>query len=232
MSRTSTLRKQTRRTTRSANNKVTPVAAEARDTAVRYAETTREWAAPKVEAAKDWAAPRVEPAVDKLKSDVVPAVAGAVTAALAATEPARHEAATRGSAALAALKGEVEPPQPKKHRVRKLFLLATVLGAAYAGWKAWAAKSTANPADAWATPSTTTYGTSGVTPMPATERPATDDAAGAGPDEALADAADEAAAEDESAEGASAGTTTEAVTPKNARKVSQAASKGTKPSSS
>ena len=52
MSRTSTLRRQNRRTTRSANKKVTPVAAEARDTAVRYAETTREWAAPKVEAAK------------------------------------------------------------------------------------------------------------------------------------------------------------------------------------
>ena len=144
MSRMTTLQKKSRTKARHANKRaakaVSPVAADARDAAVRYADATRDWAAPKVETAvdwaapkvdtaKDWAAPKVEPAVDKVKSDVLPAVAGAVTTALAATEPARAEAANRGSAALAALKGEVDPPKAKKHRVRKLFLLATVLGA-------------------------------------------------------------------------------------------------------
>lgn len=233
MSRTKTLRKQTRSKARAANKKAAPVAAEARDTAARYAGQTRDWAAPRVEAAKGWAAPRVEPAVEKVQKDVLPAVAGAVTAALAASEPARHEAASRGSAALAALKGEVAPPKPKKHRVRKLFLLATVLGAAYAGWKAWAAKSSADPAQAWSSNSSS-YGAgssagssaSGVTSVSAAARPTTDDTAGAGPDEALADAADEAKVEDEPAGGKAAGTTTEKVTPKNARKVSDAAAKG------
>lgn len=229
MSRTKTLRKQTRSKARAANKKAAPVAADARDTAARYAGQTRDWAAPRVEAAKDWAAPRVEPAVEKVQKDVLPAVAGAVTAALAASEPARHEAASRGSAALAALKGEVQAPKPKKHRVRKLFLLATVLGAAYAGWKAWAAKSSSDPAQAWSS-SSSSYGAgssgSGVTSVTSASRPATDDTAGAGPDEALADAADEAKVEDEPAGGTAAGTTTEKVTPKNARKVSDAAAKG------
>jgi len=231
VSPTSTLRKQTRRSARSANKKVSPVASDARDTAVRYAETTRDWAAPKVEAAKGWAAPKVEPAVEKVKDDVVPAVAAAVTAALAASEPVRTEAAQRGSAALLALKGELEAPKPKKHRLRKLFLLAGVLGAAYAGWKAWAAQSSAgSPTEPWTTTGTSgaagsSMGTvTGVTS--ATTRPSTDDTAGAGPDEAIADAADEAKAEDESPAGSAAGTTTEPVTPKNARKVSDAASKG------
>jgi hypothetical protein len=231
VSRTSTLRKQTRSTARSANKKVSPVASDARDTAVRYAETTRDWAAPKVEAAKEWAAPKVEPAVEKVKDDVVPAVAAAVTAALAASEPVRTEAAHRGNAALLALKGELEAPKPKKHRLRKLFLLAGVLGAAYAGWKAWAAQSSSgNPAEPWTT--TGTYGAAGATTgtvtsvTPATTRPSTDDTAGAGPDEAIADAADESKAEDESPGGSAAGTTTEPVSPKNARKVSGAAAKG------
>ena len=198
-----------------------------KDWAAPKVETARDWAAPKAGAAKDWAAPKVEPAVDKVKSDVLPAVAGAVTAALAATEPARSEAATRGTAAIAALKGEVAPPKQKKHRIRKLFLLASVIGAAYAGWKAWVAQQqNDDPTSPWATPSPSSETSmSTVTPV----RPTTDDPAGAGPDEALADAVDEAsAAEDTSANATSA---TEPVTPKNARKVSDAASKGTsKPS--
>ena len=154
MSRTLTLRK----------SKSRPVA---------YADATKDWAAPKVETAKDWAAPKVETGVDKVKTDVLPVVAGAVTAALAASEPVRTEAASRGSAALAALKGEIEAPKPKKHRIRKLFVLATVLGAAYAGWKAWAAQQqSTDPVSPWTTDSTTSMST--VSPV----RPATDDPGG------------------------------------------------------
>ena len=227
-----TLQKKSRKTARRANKRtsaaVSPVAADARDAAVRYADATRDWAAPKVETAvdwaapkvgtaRDWAAPKVEPAVDKVKSDLLPAVAGAVATALAASEPARSEAANRGSAALAALKGEVAAPKKRKHRVRKLFLLATVLGAAYAGWKAWLARSN-DPVDAWTTP---------VVPAPApvgnvtavSSTLVTDDPAGASPDEALADAAEEDKVDL---------TTTEPVSPARAKKVSDAAAKGSK----
>ena len=121
-----------------------PVVAEVRDNALRYAGSTRDWAAPKVDSAvewvgprvesaaewasphvstaREWVGPRIEPTVDKVKSDVLPAVTGAVATALAASEPARHEALSRGSAALAALKGEIAPPK-KTHKVRSLVLM-------------------------------------------------------------------------------------------------------------
>ena len=163
----------------------------------------------------------MEPAVDKVKSDVLPAIAGAVATALAATEPARGEAANRGSAALAALKGEIDPPKAKKHRVRKLFLLATVLGAAYAGWKAYVARSN-DPVDAWTTPPMSAAPAAApvgnVTAVSSTsDAPTTDDPAGASPDEALADATEEAQVDL---------TTTEPVSTARAKKVSEAAAKG------
>ena len=236
MSRMTTLQKKSRTKARHAHKRaakaVSPVAADARDATVRYADATRDWAAPKVETAVDWAAPKVgtardwagpkvEPAVDKVKSDVLPVIAGAVATALAATEPARGEAANRGSAALAALKGEIDPPKTKKHRVRKLFLLASVLGAAYAGWKAYLARSN-DPVDAWTTPPTPAAPAAApvgnVTAVSSTATtPTTDDPAGASPDEALADATDETDVDL---------TTTEPVSPARAKKVSQAAAKG------
>jgi len=154
---------------------------------------------------------------------VLPAVASAVVSALAASEPARNEAATRGTAALAALKGEVGPPRRSKHRIRKLFLLTAVLGGAYAGWKAWVARNM-DPVDAWTTapaPSARPQAPVGsVTPVSAGGI-TTDDPAGASPDEALADAAAEEDAPVDL-------TTTEPVSTASAKKVSQAAAKGAK----
>jgi hypothetical protein len=242
-----TLQKKSRSTARRANKRaaktVSPAAADARDAAVRYADATRDWAAPKVEtavdwaapkvetavdwaapkvnSARDWAGPRMEPAVEKVKSDVLPAVAGAVATALAASEPARSEAANRGSAALAALKGEVAPPRRSKHRIRKLFLLATVLGGAYAGWKAWVARTT-DPVDAWTTaPAPYRPQTAAGTVTPVGVGVGVDDPAGASPDEALADAAAEEDAPVDL-------TTTEPVSTASAKKVSQAEAKGPK----
>jgi hypothetical protein len=237
------LRKESRKSARRAGKKMAPVASDARESAVRYAESTRDWAAPKVEAAMEWAAPRVEPVATRVKEDVLPRVAEAVTAALAASEPAREEAKSRGSAAIAALRGEVEAPKPKKHRVRKLFLLAGVVGAAVAGWKAWVGQSNNQP-EPWATPIGTassagagTGGTAGSSgsgrtggTSGSTVAPVTDDAAGAGPDEALADQAEEDAV---SAEKATPGSTTggsrtstasstEKVPPKAAKKAAKA----------
>lgn len=240
---TLTLRRRRRSTPMS---KVAPLAADAREAALRYAESTKGWAAPRAAAAKDVAKDKMEPALEKVTHDIVPAVAAAVTGALAASEPVRHEAATRGSAALAALKGEVAPPKRKKHRLRKLFLLASVLGAAYAGWKAFVAQqqsADSHPVDAWRTPSgaspayaastaTTPAGASngspGVTapsaaPVAPVDRPTTDDPAGAGPDEALADAADEAEGDKT---GSTSTRTTETVSATQAKKTSEAAAKG------
>ena len=244
MSRMTTMRKETRRSARRANKKVAPVASDARDNAMRYAESTRDWAAPKVEAAKDWAAPRVEPVATRVKDDVLPKVAGAVTAALAASEPAREEARTRGTAAIAALRGEVEAPKPKKHRVRKLFLLAGVIGAAVAGWKAWVGQQNRQP-DPWATPISspptmagTSTGSSAPTGSTLGSAPVTDDAAGASPDEALADAAEEDAVSAEKQRsksrtaGAStggAGVSTEKVPPKAAKKAKTEGEAGRSP---
>ena len=241
MSRMTTMRKETRRSARRANKKVAPVASDARDNAMRYAESTRDWAAPKVEAAREWAAPRVEPVTTRVKDDVLPKVAGAVTAALAASEPAREEAKTRGTAAIAALRGEVEAPRPKKHRMRKLFLLAGVIGAAVAGWKAWVGQQNRQP-DPWATPISSpptmagsSTGSSGSTLSSA---PVTDDAAGASPDEALADAAEEDAVSAEKRSrsrtaGASTGgagvSSTEKVPPKAAKKAKAEGDAGRSP---
>ncbi len=236
MSPMTTLQKKSRSTARRANKRaattVSPVATDAREAAVRYADATRDWAAPKVETAVDWAAPKVttardwagpkvEPAVEKVKSDVLPAVASAVVSALAASEPARSEAAIRGSAALAALKGEVGPPRRNKHRVRKLFLLTAVLGGAYAGWKAWVARNM-DPVDAWTT-APAARPQAPVTPVTPVSAGGitTDDPAGASPGEALADAA----AEDDAPVDL---TTTEPVSTASAKKVSQAAAKGAK----
>jgi hypothetical protein len=237
--------------------------ADARETATRAAETTREWAAPKVEAAREWATPRVEPAVTKVKDDVLPKVAGAVAAAVAASEPAREEARTRGTAAVAALRGELElePPKPKKHRLRKLFLLTSIAGAAWAGYKAWVAKS-GNQPEPWATPissvpgssGSSTTGTSTATSPAATTGSATsssfessaddgspsgtgsgspvagvvtDDAAGASPDEALADAADESAHLTEATPADMPAAVTETVSPKQSKRAKDAAASDT-----
>ena len=237
MSRSTTdlkkLRKESRKSARRAGQKMAPVASDARDSAARYAESTRDWAAPKVEAAREWAAPHVEAGATRVKDDVLPRVAGAVTAALAASEPAREEAKTRGSAAFAALKGEIEAPKPKKHRMRKLVLLAGVIGAAVAGWKAWVGQTNRQP-EPWATPigtassaGTGTGGTAGSTTgtgMRTAATPVTDDTAGASPDEALADKAEEDAVSAEksttgaSSSGPSTTSTTEKVPPKAAKK--------------
>jgi Family of unknown function (DUF5324) len=114
--------------------------------------TAKDWAAPHVETAKDWAAPHVETAALKVKDDLVPKVAEAVVAAFAATEPTREEAKSRGTAAIAALRGEIAPPPSRRRRrFKRFFLLVTVSGAAIAGWKVWSSKNAASRPDPWVT---------------------------------------------------------------------------------
>lgn len=215
-----TLRKDARAKARRADKKVSPVASETRDTVVRAAGTSYDWAAPKVEAARDWAAPRLEPAVDKVRTDLAPKVAGAVAAALAASEPTREEAKSRGTAAIAALKGEVAAPKPRKRRLGKLLLLTATVAAAVAAWKAWTAWSAqrSDLPEPWA--GSTSYGAGSVTPV--ATHPTGDDLAGAGPDEALADASavPAAPATDQPT------VTTESVSPEQADRVDDASGRG------
>ena len=168
-----TLGNKSRKQARRANKKVAPVASDARESVVRAAGSSYDWAAPKVEATRDWAAPKVETAIEwagphvetakewaaphvetaaiKVKSDVLPRVAEAVTAAIVASEPAREEAKIRGTAAIAALRGELDPPPSRRRRrTKRFFMFLTLTGAAIAGWKVWSASRSERP-DPWVT---------------------------------------------------------------------------------
>jgi vacuolar-type H+-ATPase subunit H len=151
-------------------------------------ETAREKAGPVISEAREKAAPAVHDARDKLATEVLPVITAAIAAAGEATEDVRGETKKRGKAAVAALKGDVEAPAPKKHRFRN-FLLVLGLG----GVVAFVAKKLSDR------PSTTTWESS-PTPAPAPAAPAgahkaepfgADDQGGSSPDVAAADAAAE-----------------------------------------
>jgi vacuolar-type H+-ATPase subunit H len=150
-------------------------------------ETAREKAGPVISEARDKAAPAVHDARDKLTTEVLPVITAAIAAAGEATEDVRGETKKRGKAAVAALKGDVEAPAPKRHRFRN-FLLVLGLG----GVVAFVAKKLSDR------PSTTTWESS-PTPAPAPSAPAGahkaepsgDDQGGSSPDVAAADAAAE-----------------------------------------
>jgi hypothetical protein len=172
MTDVTTLRKKSRKQARRVNKKAAPVASDARESVIRAAgssydwaapkvEATKDWAAPKVGATKDWAAPRVEATKDwaaphvetaalKVKEDVLPKVAEAVALALVASEPVREEAKIRGTAAIAALRGELDPPRSRRRRRgKRFFLLLTAGGAAFAGWKVWSSKNASDRPEPW-----------------------------------------------------------------------------------
>lgn len=150
-------------------------------------EAAREKAGPVIAEAREKAAPAVQDARDKISSDVLPVITAAIVAAGDATEDVRGETKKRSKAAVAALKGDIEAPGPKKHRFRN-FLLVLGLG----GVVAFVAKKLSDR------PSTTTWESS-PTPAPAPAaptgahrgEPADADQGGSSPDVAAADAAAE-----------------------------------------
>lgn len=192
------------------------------------AEQTRDWASPRVHAAKEWAAPRaqkgidaaaprvehavdavtpkIDAARDKLVEEVLPKLVEAITAATSQASAVREEATSRGSDAVAVLKGEAVAKPKKKHRVRKVLMLGGVVAAGAAAVKAmrgkkddpWAAPAGANT---WATPSVPA-----ATPSPTGAAHGADTSAQA--DDAAAIAAEaaleEAAASESNAPGAGA----------------------------
>ncbi|MGH8868511.1 MAG: DUF5324 family protein [Actinomycetes bacterium] len=137
MSRVKTARRKAERASRTAqrarrsahktvNTSVAPRLGSARDTAVSYAGDAAEWVHPHYETARD-----------RVKDDVVPKLSDAVTRGLAASEPVREEALHRGTAAIAALKGNLEPPKKKRRWGRRLLVLVGVAGAAAGALTAW-----------------------------------------------------------------------------------------------
>jgi hypothetical protein len=144
-----------------ASGRVVPAAQAARHAAEPALAVAWEKAAPLIESARSRAgdvahdlAPRVESARDKIVEEVVPRVGAALTGALAASAPYREEAARRGGAALAALKGEVEVPKKKRHIGRNLLVVSGIAGLVALAYKYLTGESKSS---GWQTPSGTTY---------------------------------------------------------------------------
>lgn len=104
---------------------------------------------PKVDAAATRAACRTRQAARHAAEYTAPRLENAVTSARAAAEPVREEAVARGSAALAALRGQVTAAEiakiQKKHSRRakcgrlakRLTVLGILAGAAVVAWRWW-----------------------------------------------------------------------------------------------
>ncbi|MGX1755558.1 DUF5324 family protein [Streptomyces lydicus] len=104
---------------------------------------------PKVDAAATRAACRTRKAARQAADYTAPRLENAVTHARAAAEPVRDEALARGTAALAALRGQVTAAEiaklQKKHSRRakcgklakRLAVLGILAGGAVAAWKWW-----------------------------------------------------------------------------------------------
>jgi hypothetical protein len=177
---------------------VAPHVEHARDKAAPVLAEARQKAAPYVAEARDKAAPALSEAKLKLTNEVLPVLTAAIAAANEATEDVREEAKKRGKATAAALKGDLQPPKKKKHRLRRLLTVLGLGGAVFAVVKklsdrdattAWQSSYTPPPAPPAppAPPSATTVSD----PAGAHRAEAGDDEGGASPDVAAADAAAE-----------------------------------------
>ena len=121
-----------------ARDKATPYVNTALEKAGPYVATAKERITPVAEQAlasgKDIARDKIKPgyehALETTRDTVVPAMAAAVAAAAASSAPVRQEAKVRGSAALAALRGETAVRRSRRWPlVGAALLLGAVLGA-------------------------------------------------------------------------------------------------------
>jgi vacuolar-type H+-ATPase subunit H len=161
-----------------------------------HVETARAKAGPVIADARDKAGPVIADARDRFTQEVLPVLTAAVAAASEATEDVRGDAAKRGRAAVAALKGQVDPPK-QKHRVRKLLMLLGL-----GGIVAFVVKkmSDREPTTAWQSSYTPPAPSAASTTMPGAPdadasgtgahraEETADDVGGASPDVAIADA--------------------------------------------
>jgi hypothetical protein len=190
-------------TVENARGHIVPAMESARGHIVPAVDNARTHIVPAVEEAREKVGPAVEHARNVLVDDVVPRVSTAMSHAVTASEPYRDEAVRRGTAAYAALRGELEAPKPRrKHKWARILITVTALGGAAVAayrvlksgsdrqWQPMAATaptptSTGNSRPAgYAEGSAWTGGNTGSTTPPA---PA--DTVGASPGEAVADRA-------------------------------------------
>jgi vacuolar-type H+-ATPase subunit H len=145
-------------------------------------DAARETLAPRIADAREMAAPHVADARERLRKDVLPTVQSALAEARDQAGPMAEEAKRRGTAAAVALTGD----QPKKRgRKRWIALLALGGAAAVAARRLLGSDSGTHAGSPNAySPPVPNQRTSPLTDVG-------DDAAGASPEEAIADRADE-----------------------------------------
>jgi hypothetical protein len=100
------------------------------------AEDLRSYLMPAVANARDVVAPALVTAGTRARDVVVDEVLPRVKDGLAATEPLRHEAASRATAAAHALAGHTTAPR-SRHLGRKAVMVTLIGAGAAAAWRAW-----------------------------------------------------------------------------------------------
>jgi hypothetical protein len=109
-----------------AREKVSPYAEKAVERGAHYAGVAVEKASPVIDDALARVGPATELAAEKargrLNDDVLPKVTAALAALAAAAEPVVEETSRRGRATKAALKGEIDVPKKKSHKLRTVML--------------------------------------------------------------------------------------------------------------
>jgi Family of unknown function (DUF5324) len=124
----------------SARDSVAPYVSNALDSVAPYVNTARDRITPVAEktmaSAQDIAAHKIKPAYDQAvattRDTVAPAVSTALANAATTTAPARKEAKVRGTAALAALRGETVKSRRRWPVVTGVLVFGIVAGAAVA----------------------------------------------------------------------------------------------------
>lgn len=162
MTRLEHIRTEGRRQAKAAKWQARAAQAEAAERMAPIRETLRG----RAETAREAAGPALHSAKDRLVEDVLPRMQDAAVHARAAAEPYAEEAARRGAGAVAALRGEVEPPPTRRTRQARRFLmwtgLAGLTGACWAALRRW----TAEPA--WVSSDAFTPALTPVSPTPPT----------------------------------------------------------------
>ena len=100
------------------------------------AEDLRSYLVPAMANARDVVTPALVTAGTRARDVVVDEVLPRVKDGLAATEPLRHEAATRATAAVHALAGHTTVPK-SRHLGRKAVMVTLIGAGAAAAWRAW-----------------------------------------------------------------------------------------------
>jgi hypothetical protein len=109
-----------------AREKVSPYAEKAVERGAHYAHQAVEKAGPVIDDALAKVGPATEHAAEKARErfndDVLPKVTAALASLAAAAEPMVEETSRRGKATKAALRGEIDAPKKKSHKLRKVVL--------------------------------------------------------------------------------------------------------------